>query len=139
MPNARFTVVPSNDHSDFEPSALTKQEFGRRLQDLMLGKGWNQSELARQAEIGRDSVSAYVNGRQFPNPPSLEALSRVLGVTPDELLPNGFMRALDAEHPAVELKVAAGHPERAWLRINREVPFDVATAILSLINDADRR
>ena len=36
------------------PKALTKQEFGRRLQARMLEKEWNQSDLARASGLGRD-------------------------------------------------------------------------------------
>ena len=129
----------AEDTSGLTPRALSKQEFGRRLHDLMLGKGWNQSDLARAAQVGRDSVSKYIRGNSLPNPTALRKLSKALGVADAELLPNSLMQALQGEHPAIELRAAAGHPDQAWLRINRMVPFEVATRILALINEADQR
>jgi transcriptional regulator with XRE-family HTH domain len=119
------------------PRALTRQEFGRRLATLLLDKGWNQSDLARAAELGRDSISTYVNGKTFPTPKALKALSEALGVSKDDLLPNQMMQAMDDEHPAVELKQAAGHPNKAWLRINRAMSFATAAKIIELINKED--
>lgn len=119
------------------PRALTKQEFGRRLQGLMMAKDWTQSDLARASGMGRDSISKYINAISFPTPLALKKLAESLGVTKEELLPNALMQALDDEHPAVELKQAAGHPDKAWLRVNRAVPFDVAARIVALINESD--
>lgn len=136
----RHSSPPSDDlRANFVPRELTKQEFGRRVQSLMLAKDWNQSDLAREAELGRDSISTYVNGRTFPTPRALRKLAKALGVEESELLPNGMMKALDDEHPAIELKQAAGHPGMAWLRINRAVPFSVAAQIIALINEADEK
>lgn len=131
-------VSESYDAARLTPRAMTRQEFGRRLNALMLDRDWNQSDLARAAHVGRDSVSKYVNGLAFPTPLAVKKLAAALGVTREELLPNTLMKALDDEHPAVELRQAAGHPDKAWLRVNRAVPFDIAAKIVALINDADR-
>lgn len=119
------------------PRALTRQEFGRRLQQLMLAKNWNQSDLARAADLGRDSISTYVNGKTFPTPVALKKLADALGMEPSELLPNAMMNAMDDEHPAVELRQAAGHPGKAWLRVNRAVSFGAAARIVEIINKDD--
>lgn len=120
------------------PRALTKQEFGRRVQGLMLEKGWNQAELSRAAHMGRDSISTYINGKTFPGPLQLKRLADALGVTPEELLPNSTMSAMDDEHPAVELRQAAGHPGKAWLRVNRALSFRAAAQIIAIIDEEDR-
>ena len=134
---SRHTVEPASG-VDLTPRALTKQEFGRRLHSLMLAKGWNQSELSREAGLGRDSVSTYVNGHTFPTPKALKALSGALGVTAEELLPNGMMSAMEDEHPAIELRQATGHPGKAWLRINRAMSFPAAAKIIEIINEDDK-
>lgn len=141
MPNKqRHTASPSDAlRANFVPRELSKQEFGRRVQSLMLAKDWNQSDLAKAADLGRDSISTYVNGKTFPTMRALRKLAKALGVEEAELLPNSLMNAMDDEHPAIELKQAAGHPGMAWLRINRAVPFSVATQIMALINEADER
>ncbi|CAB4121000.1 HipB Predicted transcriptional regulators [uncultured Caudovirales phage] len=119
------------------PKALTKQEFGRRLQALILEKNWNQSDAARATGLGRDSISTYVNGKTFPTPRALKTLADALGVKTEELLPNAMMQAMDDEHPAIELKQATGHPGKAWLRINRAMSFSTAAKIIELINQED--
>lgn len=121
------------------PRALTRQEFGRRLQQLMLAKGWNQSDLARAADLGRDSISTYVNGKTFPTPVALKKMADALGMEASELLPNTMMNAMDDEHPAVELRSAAGHPGKAWLRVNRAMSFSAAARIVEIINEDDER
>ena len=121
------------------PRALTRQEFGRRLFKLLNDRGLTQSELARQAGIGRDSISTYVNAITFPTPKNLRAMAEVLGVEPQELMPNEIMSAFDNEHPALELKQAAGHPDKAWLRVNRMMSFSTAARIVDLIEEDSKK
>lgn len=121
------------------PKALTRQEFGRRLNRLMHEKEWNQSDLARAAGIGRDSVSTYVNGKVFPTPLALKKIAAALGVDREALLPNEIMSAFDDEMPAVELKQASGHPDKAWLRVNRMMSFATAAKIIALIDEEDKQ
>lgn len=142
----RQSLPPSSDAdvTGLEPRELTRQEFGRRLQALMLGKGWNQAELARRAsaggtKLGRDSISTYINGHTFPTPLKLDALAKALGVSREQLLPNSMMQAMDAEQPAIELKQAPGHTDKAWLRINRAMSFDAAAQIIAIIKADDSK
>jgi len=134
----RHALPPAEEGpAGLEPRELSKQEFGRRLMHFTATKGWNQAELARQAGIGRDSVSNYVNGNQFPGPKALQKLCDALGVTREQLLPNSLRLAVDAEEPAIELKQAPGHPDKAWLKINRAMSFGTAAAIIALIKEED--
>lgn len=119
------------------PQALTKQEFGRRLHALLLDKGWNQSELARRANLGRDAISTYVRGRSFPEPTSLKRIAVALGVEPTELLPNSFESAVDRDTPAIEIREAAGHPGMSWLRVNRRVTTRQALRVLEILAEKD--
>lgn len=118
------------------PKALTKQEFGRRLQALLRDRSWNQSDLARAADIGRDAISTYVRGRSFPEPKTLQKIAVALNTTPQQLLPNTVMKAIDSEHPALEIKQAAGHPDQCWLRINQLVSFGQAVQVMQILGDA---
>lgn len=115
------------------PKHLTKQEFGRRVYRLMTERGWHQSELARQAQLTRDAVSTYVNGRSLPDPKNAKRLAEALGVTLEALLPNIAESAIDRDPPAMELKVSALNPDVAWLRINRLVETDKAMQIMSIL------
>lgn len=116
------------------PKMLTKQEFGRRLYQLMISKGWRQSELARRADIQRDSVSTYVRGVTWPSQINLEKLAKALNVQPNDLLPNGYGMAVAEDEPDFEMKVSPGDTSMAWLKINRMVPFEIAVEIAHLLN-----
>jgi transcriptional regulator with XRE-family HTH domain len=49
-------------------SEAKKIEFGKKVQDAMLRRGWNQSELGRRAGLKRDNISCYVRGTTLPEP-----------------------------------------------------------------------
>lgn len=117
------------------PKHLTKQEFGKRLYNLMLRKGWHQSELARQSGLPRDSISVYMRGRSLPTPLSLAALAEALDVKAEDLLPNHIESAIDEDNPSMELKVSPGAPNQAWIRVNRLVSTSTALKIMQLLED----
>lgn len=132
----RHHLPPSAD-TPTEPKELAKLEFGRRLAALMLDRGWSQSDLARAANLGRDAISTYVRGRSFPEPKSLRALAEALGIPAGELLPNTVMSAIEADTaPMLEIKQAAGHPDRVFIRVNRMVTLDQAAAIFNIIKES---
>jgi transcriptional regulator with XRE-family HTH domain len=118
-------------------SHLTKQQFGQRLYQLMVAKGWSQSDLARRAGLQRDRISYYIRGQGLPQGHKLEALAKALGVTADELLPNTLENRMEADQPSVDLKVSPNNPNAAWLRVNRLVSMTTALKILDLLNNDD--
>lgn len=132
---------------ELTPRALTKQEFGRRLQMFLDERGWSQSDLHRETKevdpedkgVGRDAVSTYINGRSFPTPKSLNFVCKALGVKREELLPNALLQAVNDEQLAFEMRAAAGHPGKAWVKLNRMLSFDCAARIAQLINEEDKR
>ena len=141
---ARFSNEPSDERaSPLTPDEMTRQEFGRHLQKLLDERNWNQSDLAREiARVTgkperRDAISTYINGRSFPSVKTVGELCRALNISREELLPNTIIHATQAEHPAFEMRAAAGHPGRAWIRLNRMMSFETATRIAQLISDED--
>jgi transcriptional regulator with XRE-family HTH domain len=143
---SHFANAPSDERgSPLTPQALTKQEFGRRLQQLLDEKNWSQADLARAVlevtgeKMGRDAISTYINGRSFPTPASLNLLCKAFDLSRDELFPNATMIATNDEHPAFEMKAATGQPGKAWVRVNRLLSFETAAAMVNLINEEDRR
>lgn len=146
---SHFALAPSQDDRGeaLTPQALTKQEFGRRLQALLDERGWRQSDLMRETikvdpagrGLKRDAISTYINARSFPEPASLNLLAKAFGLSKEELFPNATMNALNDEHPSLELKAAAGHPGKAWVRISRMMSFDTAAKIVTMINDEDKK
>jgi len=130
--NSRFHI-DSMPETSLAPKHLTKQEFGRRLYQLMLARGWNQSELARKADLPRDSVSTYIRGRTLPTPKSLQAMADALGVTPADILPNSIESAVDEDMPSIEMRVSTSAPSMAWLRVNRLVSLSTAAKVIEMI------
>ena len=135
--------LPADSASDpkLAPKHLTKQEFGKRLYNLMLRKGWHQSELARQSGLPRDSISVYIRGKSLPTPVSLKQLADALDITPEELLPNHAESAIDEDMPSIEFKVSPNMPDRAWLRVNRLVSVRAGLEVMTILendNVADR-
>lgn len=117
--------------------ALTKQQFGKRLYQMMLDRNLNQSQLAKLAKLSRNQLSTYVRGACFPSPQSLKAVAGVLKVDPDILLPNHMMAALDDDMPVFEMSISQSAPDMVRLRVNRVVTNDTANKLKALL-DADR-
>lgn len=117
-----------------------KRDFARRLHSARIEKGWNQADLARAAakymadkKFGRDLVGPYERAERLPSPVHLSAMARALGKEPRELLPyQGVPGSEINRSTAVDVKdVGEG---RAWIRINKQVPWDVAMQIMRLLN-----
>lgn len=132
--------VRTHIHEDHEapstallPKHLTKQEFGKRLYRLMIGKGWTQSELARQAGLPRDSISVYVRGRSLPTPVNAEKLARAFGVSSRDILPNAIESAIDEDEPSFEMRSSVNAPNVVWLRVNRAVTLATAVKVAELL------
>lgn len=112
---------------------LTKEQFGRRLYRLMVGKEMRQSDLARAADLTRDSISQYVRGQQFPSPHSLGKLAAALDVQPEDLLPNHTHAAIREDSPSLEFKISAADPHKAILRVNRIVRPETAARVIAIL------
>ena len=61
-------------------------EFSQKLQQLRKQRGLTQEELAERLYVSRTAVSKWESGRGLPSIDSLKVISKVLGVTIDELL-----------------------------------------------------
>lgn len=137
MPRTSRSHTPAGETMSVEttPKHLRKQDFGRRLYQHMIAKGWRQSELARQADIKRDSVSTYIRGKTLPTPLNLRKLAKALGVTDEDLLPNYMESAIDEDMPAFEMRVSPGAPTKAWVRVNRMVSTSTAVKLAELLEE----
>jgi transcriptional regulator with XRE-family HTH domain len=125
-----------------------KVEFGRRVYRLMINKGWNQSELARQADIARDDVSRYIRGVSIPTELKLVSLAKALDTTAAELLPGAAHGGSMATRPdttplvAFSMQTSPDDPAIAWLTVNRFVKIQTGLEIAKLLqndNTPDRR
>lgn len=109
-----------------------KEAFARKLYNLMLRKGWSQSDFARAADLPRDAISVYMRAASLPTPGNLKKLAKALGVEPDELLPAHVMVEQN-RLPSFEIKNTE-QPNIVSLRVNQEVPLSVALKIAELLN-----
>jgi transcriptional regulator with XRE-family HTH domain len=117
----------------------SKVEFGQRLQRHMLDRGWNQSELARQAErhmpegkrFGRDAISLYVQGRSFPGPVHLQALTAALKVDARELVPDEAVTSRPLRSSFEIRDIGDG---KVWLRVDQAVPVQRALKVMELLS-----
>ena len=116
------------------PTAVVRQIFSRRLWSMLVRKGWTQSELSRQSGISRDSISTYVRGIALPDPINAQKLATAFGITVQELHPASTQVSVEESVPSVELKQAVGSG-KAWLRVNKEVSYEVAVKILALLEE----
>jgi transcriptional regulator with XRE-family HTH domain len=123
------------------PYEAMRVEFARRLQQAMIQKGWHQSELARQASklmprgqaITRDMVSKYIRAQTLPSPKSLDALARVLGKKPDDMLPSRGVSPAVADHPSFDMRGL--QDGNVWLRVNQAVSMNQALKIMGILKD----
>lgn len=138
-------LLPTAEHASPVSAAPARtpanpqlEAFGRRLYALMLAKGWRQSELARRADLPRDSVSTYIRGLVTPTPQSLKKLAQALGTTENDLWP-GYPdnNAVVSNAAIVEMSIDPNNPTMGWLRINRLTRVSTALKILSLLRDDD--
>ena len=118
---------------DLSQKVLSKQEFGKRLYAIMLEKKMNQSDLARAAKMGRDSISTYIRGRSVPTPMNLEKLAAALSVTPDELYPNYAANAAAIEEPVLQIKQVNDGSSDMWLTINMKVDAAKAIEVMQIL------
>lgn len=116
-------------------------ELSRRLSRFTAEKGWNQSDLAREAskhmgkgangrkkKITRESISLYMRGLQRPQPDRLNALAMALGKEVDELMPS---EQIDGAHPPFAMRPSDG--DMVFLQVNQTVPLNLALEVAALL------
>lgn len=122
-----------------------KQAFGHHLAGLRERRSLSPSDLARLSfgeytdpatghlvAKGRDRISAYERGRDYPNPKSLRLLAKALGVTETKLIPP----PPPFDH-GVEIEGVPGVPGRVVLKVTQEMPLWMAHDIMGMILGAE--
>lgn len=132
-----------------------KRILADRLEKLMADRGWNQSELARQAALhmtddqvaakkkkrvrtlfGRDSIAVYLKRSSpvLPRPGHLYPLARALGVSPDFLMPPPVLAA-HAPAPENGLQVLpATRQGRQRVLLNVELTPSALAKVMAVIS-----
>lgn len=112
-----------------------KREFGRRLHERMIAKGWTQSELGRRTDLGRNNISTYIRGQNLPSPSALAALTSALGCEPKDLIPETTMGVVDLREPELSVTAVPGEKDLRHIRINARVRKDIALRIQELLDE----
>jgi transcriptional regulator with XRE-family HTH domain len=110
------------------------------LKKHMRRKGWNKSELARNAQLfmpegksfGKYNVTSYTTGRSIPNPMFLEAMARALNVPPEEILPTRGYESVPVQERRSS-PAARPSGKGVLLNINQWVSAGTALEVLRLI------
>ena len=124
-----------------------KRALSQRLQHLMEEQGLSVTELARRMErelsgekFNAVNLSHYRAGRSLPRPRYLNALSRALGVTTQDLLPpEDALDVLAAEasdtedRPVPAFRIEDMADGQAWLQINQRLPWPLVLRVLEAL------
>jgi transcriptional regulator with XRE-family HTH domain len=101
-----------------------RRDFARRVEEKMLGKGWNQSELARRAGLNRDQISGYVRGLNLPFLGAQKKLAKALECEVSDLFPTGALKRPNDATDDFEIKSVGDG--RVLLRVRVVTTLDQA-------------
>ncbi|MBO4169561.1 helix-turn-helix transcriptional regulator [Luteovulum azotoformans] len=126
-------------------------EWAVRIQELTAKAGLPQAELARRAGMSRDAYNRYFRGLTRPPVKQLIVLAELFGVAPTDIDPDraGLVALEDASHRSYEEMAggplwrsqqlyslsppSSGDPLKARLRVDADVPLDVAMSIIAML------
>lgn len=133
MGKPKMHAAPSATPPPAGARDLARQELARRLAKLLQDRDWNQSDLARAAELPRELISSYMRAKAFPTPKSLRRMADALMVTADDPVPAVAGLVAQDEIPSFSVTEMAGHHGRVWLRINRMTSMASAMKIAAIL------
>lgn len=135
--NVAFKTIGPAVNTKSTTTNDVKREFAKRLRRAIAEKGWTQSKLAEEAakytpdkKFGNYSVSLYMRGQTLPRPDYLLALSKALGIPPEELLPTRGA-PLSEEQPPFDIRDLGDN--EVQLRINQKTTWAIALEVMKLL------
>lgn len=132
-----------NFHGRSPITQAQMDDFRKKLSDALAKKNWNGSDLARAAfgaEVtkegytvakGRDRVSAYLSGKTYPAPRTMEKLAKALGVKVDDLAPGAVIDANARQ--AFNVTMIDGHGDKVHVSVDTVMSMKAATAIMQIL------
>ena len=63
------------------------EAFAYNLDYIMQDEGINQSELAKRSNIGKSTISKYLNAKQMPTMKTISNISYALGCEFEDIIP----------------------------------------------------
>lgn len=111
----------------------------KNLNELLLKKGWKQSDLAREAqhhmpkgkEFGRHLPSAYLTGKNMPSPMMLDAMAKAFGVQITDIVSESTAEFVGMEPTTVRVEMRPSG--RARVFIDMEMDTEKAFKIMNII------
>lgn len=117
--------------------ASARKEFALRINKRREQKGWSQSELARNAGVSRDAISAYCLGKALPTESNAKRLADALDCLPGDLIPMQRLSELEPSRTGSPLYLdPVVRPLEGKIRINEWLPLDIARQIIDLYMQA---
>ncbi|WP_145109084.1 helix-turn-helix domain-containing protein [Cereibacter sediminicola] len=124
------------------PPEYVRVAIGRRIQAALDEKGWKQSELAKRAGVGRDSISLYIRGKNSPTHASLVKVARALGKDIGDIAPELKLATVERIRAAgtreADVELTSIGDGRARLRIDRIVSMSDAARILAILEKVEQ-
>lgn len=126
-------------------SGSAEEAFAKKLNSLMLAKGWGQSDVVRAGQPfvpkghrwARDLISAWSRAEGLPNPVNMNILSKVFGVPVEDLVPqHAATRVVGRASSEMQLSVGASGLSR--LKIDMELPPELAMQVLTLVREGTK-
>lgn len=137
--HTRYHIGEDTPDSMSLPLDGVKRVFARRLQDKLVEKGWNQSDLTRElakhlsSPPHRSLVSNYIRMKSLPSPEALAAIAKCLGVAPQDLLPTNRETGAAMANDAASADLRDLGDGKVWLRINQALTWSTALKVLELL------
>jgi transcriptional regulator with XRE-family HTH domain len=75
------------------------ETFREWVRDEMRIRGWNQSELARRADLSQPTINQFLNGHQNAGEPLAHGLARALGYPAEEVRYRAGLRDTPPQEP----------------------------------------
>ena len=150
MPRTTYRHIASLTAGKTAIEKHTDQSFAHKLHAAMARNRMSASDLARaiwgstvtntghNAARNRDRISAYLSGRSTPEQANLEALAKALNMTAEELAPDLTASAVDRANPELAMTMIAGRADLVHLKVDKLVPLEVASQVVSLISAATK-
>lgn len=83
------------------------------IKEALTGMGWTQRELASAVEVSAQTVTNWLQGKDFPRPAALLKLSRALGLSFGELVETAASEPVIAFRRKAATKTTLAHVEKA--------------------------
>ena len=126
-------------------------KFAQRLRQLMSEQELSQSDLAakiwgrhissegKDVAKGRDRISVWVSGKNFPDRENLQKLAKHLRVKVSELAPEAELKAAHSVAADWSLTKPHGEEGMSFFQAARYLPDDIAHEVIGLFIKADQK